>query len=146
MTGNMAYKRSIVESVGGFDEKYDYHEDRDLALRILRQGKICFNPNMLAYVQQQTLTPEDLIRSAGHIKDRVYLFKRFGGRKLGVWRVVDPFNLAKALFPPLVVVSLFSNKFKTSDDFKLLPFTYSFAILERLQLWKTCATERVLLV
>jgi glycosyltransferase involved in cell wall biosynthesis len=147
MTGNMAYKRSIVESVGGFDEKYDYHEDRDLALRILKHGKICFNPNMIVYVQQQTLTPKDVLRSAGKIKNRVYLYKRFGERKMMMfWRIVNPFNLAKALFPPLVFVSLFFNTFKTSDDFKLLPFTYVYAILERLQLWKTCARERVFLI
>lgn len=146
MTGNMAYKRSIVESVGGFDERYDYHEDRDLALRILKHGKITFNPNMIVYVQQQTLTPKDIIRSATHIKNRVYLFKRFGERKQMLGRIVYPWNLAKALFPPLIFVSLFFNKFKTSDDIKLLPFTYVYAILERLQLWKTCARERVFLI
>ena len=146
MTGNMAYKRSIVESVGGFDEKYDYHEDRDLALRILKHGEICFNPNMIACVQQQTLTPKDFVRRAGYIRNRVYLFKRFRERKLMIWRIVNPFNLAKTLFPPLILVSLFFNEFKTSDDFKLLPFTYVYAILERLQLWKTYARERVFLI
>lgn len=146
MTGNMAYKRSIVESVGGFDEKYDYHEDRDLALRILKHGKICFNPNMIVYVQQQTFTPKDIIRSAGQIKNRVYLYKRFGERKIMMWRIVDPFNLAKTIFPPLIWVRLSFKTFKTSDDFKLLPFTYVYAILERLQLWNLCARERVFLI
>jgi len=146
MTGNMAYKRSVIESVGGFDERYDYHEDRDLALRILKRGKINFSPDMIVYVQQQTLTPKDVIHSAGHIKNRVYLFKRFGERKLMFWRIVNPWNLAKALFPPLTFVSLFFNRFKTSDDYKLLPFRYVYAILERLQLWKTCAIERVFLI
>lgn len=146
MTGNMAYRRSVIESVGGFDERYSYHEDRDLALRILKRGKIIFNPNMIVYVQQQTLTPKWFIQSSSHIKNRVYLFKRFGERKSMLWRIVNPFNLAKALFPPLVFVSLFFNTFKTPDDFKLLPFTYVYAILERLQLWKTCARERVFLI
>ena len=36
MTGNVAYKRRVVENVGGFDERYSYFEDRDLAFRILR--------------------------------------------------------------------------------------------------------------
>jgi len=146
MTGNVAYKRSVIESVGGFDERYDYFEDRDLALRILKRGKIGFNPNMIVFVQHQTVTPKDLMRSADYIKNRVYLFKRFGERKLMFWRIVDPLNLAKALFPPLILVSLFFNRFKTLDDFKLLPFTYVYAILERPQLWKTCAKERVFLV
>jgi glycosyltransferase involved in cell wall biosynthesis len=146
MTGNIAYKRSAIQSVGGFDEKYDYHEDRDLALRILKNGKIRFNPNMIVYVQQQTLTPKDMIRSACHIKNRVYLFKRFGERKLMLWRIVNPLNLAKALFPPLAFTSLFFNRFKTSDDYKLLPYKYVQAILERLQLWKTSAIERIFLI
>lgn len=146
MTGNMAYKRSIIESVGCFDERYDYFEDRDLALRVLKRGKIGFNPNMIVFVQQQTVTPKDIMQSAGYIKNRVYLFRRFGERKLMFWRIVNPFNLAKALFPPLIFVSLFFNMFKTLDDYKLLPFTYVYAILERLQLWKTCARERVFLI
>jgi glycosyltransferase involved in cell wall biosynthesis len=146
MTGNIAYRKSIIESVGGFDERYDYHEDRDLALRILKRGKIPFNPNMIVYVQQQTFTPKDVIRSATHVKNRVYLFKRFDERKQMFGRIVDPWNLAKALFPPLILVSLFFNKFKTRDDIKLLPFTYVRAILERVELWKTCAKERVFLI
>jgi len=146
MTGNMAYKKSIVESVGGFDERYNYYEDRDLALRILKHGEIIFNPNMIVYCQQQTLTPKDLVRGANHLKNRVYLFKRFGERTQICWRIVEPWNLAKALYPPLIFVSLFFNRFKTRDDIKLLPFTYVRAVLERLELWKTCARERVFLI
>lgn len=146
MTGNMAYKRSIVESVGGFDERYNYHEDRDLALRILRSCKIKFNPNMIVYVQQQTLTPKELMQGRPIIKNKVYLFKRFGDRELVLWRIVDPLSLAKIPFPPLVFASLFFNTFKTSDDYRLLPFTYAKAILERLHLWRECAKERVFLI
>jgi hypothetical protein len=101
---------------------------------------------MIAYVQQQTLTPKDFIRSAGNIKNRVYLFKRFKEKKLMFWHIADPPNLAKAIFPPLILARLFFNSFKTSHDFNLLPFTYIYAVLERLQLWKTCATERVFLI
>jgi GT2 family glycosyltransferase len=54
----MAYKRSIVESVGSFDERYGYNEDRDLALGILRSSKIEFNPNMIVHVQKETVTPK----------------------------------------------------------------------------------------
>jgi len=113
MTGNMAYKRSVIESVGGFDEKYDYHENRDLDLRILKHGKIGFNPNMITYAQQQIITPKELIRHASILKNRVYLFKRFGERKLMFWRIVNPLNLAKVLFLPLIFASLFFNRFKT---------------------------------
>jgi glycosyltransferase involved in cell wall biosynthesis len=146
MTGNMAYRKSVVESVGGCDERYSYHEDRDLALRVLKSGKIDFNPSMIVFVQQQTLTPKELIQRAGIIKNRVYLFKRFGEKNSIFWRIVDPLNLAKALFPPLVFTSLLFGRFRNSDDFKLLPFKYVCAIVGRLQLWKTCVKERVFLI
>jgi hypothetical protein len=55
-------------------------------------------------------------------------------------------SLAKILCPALVFTSLFSNKLKTLDDYKLLPFTYAKAVLERLQLWRECAKEKVFLI
>jgi glycosyltransferase involved in cell wall biosynthesis len=146
MTGNIAYKKGIVESVGGFDEMYSYNEDRDLGLRILRYGIIQYNPNMIVYAQKETVTPKELIKQAHILKNKVYLFKRFGDRELFFWRFVDLMSLAKILFPPLVFASLFFNIFRTSDDYKLLPFTYAKAILERLQLWRECAKERVFLI
>ena len=146
MTGNIAYKRSIVENIGGFDERYSYHEDKDLALRILQIGKIEFNPAMIVFVQKQTLTPEDLVKQAQIIKNKVYLFKRFRDKDVASWRIVDPRSLMKLLCPAFVFASLFLNKFETKDDYKLLPFTYVKVILERLYLWRECAKERVILI
>jgi glycosyltransferase involved in cell wall biosynthesis len=146
MTGNIAYRLDIVKKIGGFDEKYSYHEDRDLGLRIRKYGKICFNPRMIVYGQQQTLTPTELIKRAKTIENRVYLYKKFGERAPGFFKMVYPNNLAKILFPPLIMITLIFHRFETSDDFKLLPFTYISALFERLQLWKTCAQERVFLI
>jgi glycosyltransferase involved in cell wall biosynthesis len=146
MTGNVAYKCDVIKSVGGFDERYSYFEDRDIALRILRRHKIAFNQRMLAFAQQQTLTYRDLLRRKGEAKNRVYLFKRFGDRATMFWRVVYPWNLAKLIFPPVVFSSLFLSKFNSSSDFALLPFKYVYAVLERLELWKTSAQERVFLI
>jgi len=146
MTGNVAYKKKFVERVGGFDEKYNYFEDRDLAFRILRFAKIKFNPNMTVYIQKETVTPKRLIKQSPIIKNRVYLFKRFHDKELVSWRIVDLWNLLKILCPPSLAISLFINEFKTIDDYKLLPFTFPKAISERLQLWKECAKERVFLI
>jgi glycosyltransferase involved in cell wall biosynthesis len=146
MTNNMAYKMNVVRGVGWFDERYTCHEDRDFGFRILKVGKIGFNPNMTVYVQQETLTPKDLIKRANAIRNRVYLFKRFHDKELLLWRIVDPWSFAKILCPSLVFTSLFFNNFETLDDYKLLPFTYLKAILERLQLWRECAKERVFLI
>jgi GT2 family glycosyltransferase len=146
MTGNVAYTRDVLMSVRGFDERYSYYEDRDLALRILRKNRIQFNPRMVAYAQHQTLTYRDLLIRKGEVSNRVYLFKRFGERKSSLWRILNPGNLAKAIFPPVIFSCLFLSDFKSSSDFELLPFKYVHAILERLELWKTCAKERVFLV
>jgi glycosyltransferase involved in cell wall biosynthesis len=146
MTGNVAYRRDVLISVGGFDQRYSYFEDRDLALRILRKGKITFNPLMVAYAQQQTLTHRDLLGRTREASNRVYLYKRFGDRKCMLWRILLPWNLAKVIFPPVVFSSLLLSKFDSSSDFELLPFKYVYALLERLEIWKTCAKERVFLI
>lgn len=150
MTGNIAYKRSLFESFGGFDERYSYLEDLDFGLRIVKTGRIAFNPNMVVYVQKQTLTPRGFIKEAGVLKNRVLLYKRFGETMAtGLWRIVHPIDLAKILFPPLIYAGLFFGAramFRTKDDFKLLPFIHVKLILERLQFWKKCARERIFLI
>lgn len=145
MTGNMAYRKSAIESINGFDENFTYFEDRDLALRAARKGRIGFNPNMIVYAQKQTMTPKNLLESANQIKNRVRLFKKHMERELMIWRCVKPRNLARAVFPPLIFVNLLFHKFKTKDDFNLLPFTYVFAVRERFQLWQECARQKVFL-
>ena len=145
MTGNMAYRKSIIESINGFDENFTYFEDRDLALRAARKGKIGFNPNMIVYAQEQTMTPKNLLESANQIKNRVRLFRKHREKELMIWRCVKPRNLARAAFPPLIFVNLLFHRFETKDDFHLLPFTYVYAVRERLKLWQECARQKVLL-
>lgn len=146
MTGNMAYKKKIVEEVGGFDKKLTYHEDRDIALKIMKLGKICFNPEMIMYHPRVILSPKMLIGSAAHAKNRVYLVKTFGDRECLLGPILLPINLVKILFPPLIFASLLTKRFKDYNDFKLLPYSYIYVITERLQLWRTCITERVFLI
>jgi glycosyltransferase involved in cell wall biosynthesis len=146
MTNNIAYKRSAFEKIGGFDEKYSCHEDRDLGLRILQLGSITFNPDMIVNIQQETLNPMQLLKRANAIKNRVYLFKRFHDKELLSWRIIDIYSLLKIVCPLTVFTCLMSNRFKTSDDYRLVPFTYIYSVLERLRLWKECAKERVFLI
>lgn len=146
MTGSVAYRKDVIEAVGGFNEEIAHFADRDLGIRVTKLGKVCFNENMIAVHPLVIQTPKELIRSASRIESRVYLFKRFGDRVSTSWRVVKPFNLAKILCPGLILVSLFFNRFKSNEDYKLLPFTYLFAVLERLHIWKACAKYRVFLI
>ena len=146
MCGCIAYKKKVIQAVGGFDEELAYFEDRDIAYKILQLGKICFSPKMLVTHPRVTRTPRSFIKSASRTTYRVTLFKRYGDKECIVGRIVRPFNLIKMLFPPAIFVSLFANRFDTSDDYKLLPFTYIYVISERLQLWRTCIKKRVFLI
>jgi glycosyltransferase involved in cell wall biosynthesis len=148
MTGNAAYRKDIIEATGGFNEKISYFTDRDLGFKIIKHGKVCFNKNMIAVHPQVILTPKGLINIAknGRIGDRAYLFRRYGDKELISWRIMNPFNLAKIFAPELILMSLFFNRFRRKEDFKLLPYTYVCAVLERLHFWKACAKERVFLI
>jgi len=151
MTCNIAYKKSIIKSIGGFDEKYVNSEDRDLALRAMKIGKIQFNPAMVVYHQKITRKPKKFSQMGKNIKyshPKVLLYKESGDKPLSLWRVVDPINLATVLFPPIVFTKLLFNirSFKTLEDFNLLPYAYLDAVFERLQIWRTCARERVFLI
>jgi len=149
MTGNIAYKKDILIQMKGFDEKYSYFEDRDLALRILKRNKrIVFNHKMIAYAQKQKLTPNELLKRSHILKNRAYLFKRFKDKACVSWRIINPLSLAKILFPPITFVSLIFNKdkFKSKEDFNILPFTYLADLLARFELWRICAEERIFLI
>jgi glycosyltransferase involved in cell wall biosynthesis len=146
MTANVAYRKDILEAVGGLNEKINYRTDRELGFRISKHGKVCFNKNMIAVHPQVTLTPKGLIDMARGIEDRAYLFRRFGDKELISWRIMTPFNLAKIFAPELILASLFFRRFRRKEDFKLLPYTYIYAVLERLHFWKACAKEKVFLI
>ena len=146
MTGNVAYTKEIIEAVGGFNENLSSFVDRDLGLKVTQLGKVVFNKKMIVLHPLVLHTSGMLMRFAKRIEGRVYLFKRFGDRICISWRVMKPFNLAKILCPPLILLSLFTNRFKNNEDYKLLPFTYLFAVLERFYIWRACVKYRVFLI
>ena len=146
MTGNIAYRKKIVEMVGGFDESLTYLEDRDLGLKIIEHGKICFASDMVVIHPRVILTPQKFVKAAANNVNRVYIFKKSGIKEFIAWRIYCPINLAKILFPPLIFSSLLTKRFRNSDDFKLLPYWYIYVIFERIQLWKTIISERVFLI
>jgi glycosyltransferase involved in cell wall biosynthesis len=145
-TGNVAYKRDVVKAVGGFDERLKRLSDRYIALKIMKYGEIRFNAKMIVYHPQVIQTPRGLIETASRARNRVYLFKSFRDTEGMLWRIVYPVNFAKALFPPLILISLLFHKVKNTNDFRLMPYIYVSVVKERLQLWETCAREKVFLI
>ncbi len=146
MTGNIAYKRCILELVGGFDENLRYLEDRGLAFKVMKFGKIRFNPEMVTCHQRVVFTPKMLIRSAAFASNRVHLFQRFGDQKFFLGRILFPANLIKVLFPPLIFGSLFVKRFKSLDDYKLFPYLYFYFVCERLNIWRTASQDKIFVI
>lgn len=146
MTCNMAYKKNTLVRIGGFDERYSYNGDRDIALRAKRLGKIFFNSRMIVYHQRSVLRPRQFVQTAKSIRNRVLLCRKFPEEKARLRRVVYPLNLMATFCPPLVIGSLIRNRFKTKEDFALFPYIYLRLVYERLSLWNECAKQRVFLI
>ena len=145
-TCNIVYTKNVLKDICGFDERYTYMEDRDLALRAKRFGKIRFDANMIVFHQKKTFTPREFVQKAKEVRNRVLLRKKLHDQAFFVWRIVYPMNLMKILFPPLIVGSFFSARYKTKEDFALFPFIYLKLICERLNFWDMCVRERVFLI
>jgi glycosyltransferase involved in cell wall biosynthesis len=145
-TCNIAYKKSVFNDIGGFDERYNYMEDRDLALRAKRLGSISFNPNMIVYHKKKTVTPIEFVRKGNEVRNRVLIRKKFNDKRYFIWRILYPMHLATLLFPPLIFGSFFRTRYKTKEDFALFPFIYVQLLTERLNFWDMCVRERIFLI
>jgi len=150
MTCNIAYKRSVIERIGGFDTRYIMNSDRDLALRAKKFGKILFNPDMVVYHQKVTLGPKEFIHMGKNFRSRVLLYKKFGERKFCLWRIVHPQNLISIICPPLIfgklIFGIIFGRYRSKEDFALFPFIYIRLVYERLNIWDMCIKERVFLI
>ncbi len=52
MSGSMMYRRSVLDHLGGFAGDYDRYEDKELALRVWKLGRIAKAPQAKVYHQQ----------------------------------------------------------------------------------------------
>jgi GT2 family glycosyltransferase len=148
LTCNIGYRRSALLRVGGFDERFSYLEDRDLALRVVKQGKIRFNPKMVVYHQERKFTPRQFLQTSRRLRNRTLLYKKHKDRprQLFFGRIAYPMDLLKILCPPLIFGSLLSNRYKSKADFAIFPLLYVRLVYERLSFWDMCVRERVLLI
>ncbi len=147
-TCNMAYSKNIIDYVHGFDSRFSYHEDRDIAFRILKQGNIIFNSDMIVYHSKSKWKAFKFIKFGNIIKNRVLLFKKFNDTYGIYHRIVFPKDLAIILFPPFLIGLYLNhkNKFVNREDWILLPLTYLQLWDERLNLWLMCIKEKVFLI
>jgi glycosyltransferase involved in cell wall biosynthesis len=77
VTANIAYRREVLVSVGGFREqvfRFAHAEDRDLGARSQRLGAIGFSLGMVVVHPPRPLTMRHVIRQAGWVRDDIMLF------------------------------------------------------------------------
>lgn len=146
MTCNIAYKKNTLQNIGGFDQRFTYLEDRDLAFRALRRGKIPFNPQMMVNHQKKTFRPKQFVRAGKILRNRVLLYKKYRDKVCFIWRIAYPNDLLALMFPPLIFASFFGNAYKSKADYALFPFIYVRLIYERLNFWDMCVRERIFLI
>jgi GT2 family glycosyltransferase len=81
LTCNMAYRRSALEAVGGFDETFPYpaYEDTDLAARITESGKrILWEPRAIMLHPQRPLTLRTVFKKLRHWEYVLLMGLRYG--------------------------------------------------------------------
>jgi GT2 family glycosyltransferase len=62
--GNFVVRRSALERLGGFDEKYDFYgEDTDMGWRIQKLGDVKFTFKLTMYASGRRLRSEGLAAS-----------------------------------------------------------------------------------
>lgn len=139
-TCNIAYKKDILEQVGGFNERYVFaYEDIDLALRIKNLGEIKFCSDMIVFHRLVKWTSIEVIKNAFRANKKVLLVKEHAYRQILKYGILEPNTLIQALFPFLIPLYY---RIKSLDDVTILPAIYLRAVLHRLIVWKTAIEER----
>jgi GT2 family glycosyltransferase len=82
ITANIAYRRDVLNAIGGFDPTYPYPhcEDRDLAFRALDHGIIEWEPAMRVIHPSRPEKLRDLIGRARMLESELVLYDRFPER------------------------------------------------------------------
>lgn len=75
-TCNMAYKRTVLSEVRGFDEtfRFSHCEDIDLALRVLKKGIIFYDLKVVVVHPPRRITFLSGLPKLSHLEDEFYLY------------------------------------------------------------------------
>jgi GT2 family glycosyltransferase len=143
---NMGFKKEVFDIAGLYSTKFGYHEDRDFALRVLKNGKIIKNNDMITTHQQKLWTIKSYLNSSRRAAERILLFKYYDDISLIKFRILFPKNLLKIFFPPLILITLLKQKNKTVLDYKIILVSYWYYIRQRYYIWRTAWKEGVFLL
>ncbi|ODS32212.1 MAG: family 2 glycosyltransferase SpsQ [Candidatus Scalindua rubra] len=146
MTCNIGYRREVLDKINCFNPSFTYgHEDRDLAIRVLKYGEICFSEDMIVVHQLKKLSIKRLFTLAERAGNMVYLLKINGKESGGQLRknILYPNNLLIILFPPLLILG---KTFRSKYDLLLAFFQYFAYIYERIVIWKAAIRYRIFIL
>ena len=146
-TNNVAYKKEIIDKVGGFNEEFKFaYEDQDMGYQLKEYGQIVFSEDMIVVHQRKVYTVSRLFQDAKRAENAVYFIKKYRDYcnfDIKWKRILYPKKLLILLFPPWLIVY---HSFRSWQDFKLLPFVYLDAIYIRFIIWKTAIKEKIFLI
>jgi len=144
MSCNIAYRRDILEKINYFDPIFrNGHEDRDLAFRALRFGKIYFSQHMLVSHQKKRLTIKALLNKARRSDNIVDFIKKHKSHPRLKMNILYPERLF-VIFCPFVLI--FAVSYRSVYDFILVFFKYIFYIYERVIIWKAAIRNRIFII
>lgn len=144
MSCNVGYRRDILEKVNFFDNIFKYgHEDRDLAYRVLKLGKIHFSPHMLVAHQKKKLTIQALFSRAKRVENAVDFIKKHKVYPRIKKKILYPDRFL-IIFCPWVLV--FAVSYRDFYDLILGFFKYVCYIYERILIWKTALRNRIFVI
>lgn len=121
-TINLAFRRSAFDTVGGFDERFEYGSDIDFSWRLVDAGyRICYEPTAIIRHDWGTWTRQ-LRRSRQYGSARLRLYRKHQHRMRHVLRdepvlvlysiflTLLPLSLVFPLYPLLLLIPLWRNR------------------------------------
>lgn len=148
-TSNMAYRKNILKQVRGFNPKYIFAEDVDIALRVLTNFKIVFNPKMEVAHQQKVHNFHSFFRDTLRFKyGTMIIIEHYQKNHYNVSRIAFPYHLAITMFPPFLFLYfiLAKKRIQNFDDILFIPLYYIKSVLIRAIIWRTAFSNKFFLI
>lgn len=147
MTANMAFRKEVFSKYS-FNINYAVDEDRELALRLLKESQIPFIDEFVVFHQKKKLNVGGFLhdRDMRLIKYKIELISKLGDEVGNKFRILNPRYFCMLLFPPLVVAECARRSIHSVEDLKLLPFVWIKALIMRYTIWKYAIKHRVFVI
>jgi cellulose synthase/poly-beta-1,6-N-acetylglucosamine synthase-like glycosyltransferase len=142
MTANAAYRRAPLVEQGMFDESLLHYQDRELALRMMRSGRIAYASDCVVRHQLTTHTAKTFMGEASKVRFRIMVMKKTGDRDQIHGRVYAPDKLVATLCPPLLLWRLRTHRVSCRSDWMCFLLIYPRLCYERVLVWRWAVAER----